>query len=151
MDNKSRVGCEKNLKWLKKIGKFQFYNADIRNQNTVNTIIKKFKPSIIFHLAGQVAMTTSIVNPKKDFEINALGSLNLLEAVRKFCPKTIIIFSSTNKVYGELKNLTYIEKKKTRYTLKKFPLSIDENIGLDFQSPYGCFQRCCRSIHVGLC
>ena len=137
LDNKSRVGCEKNLKWLRKIGKFKFYNSDIRNQNSIDTIIKKFKPSIIFHLAGQVAMTSSIIDPKRDFEINALGSLNILEAVRKFSPKSIIIFSSTNKVYGELKNLNYVEKK-TRYTLKKYPHSIDENTGLDFQSPYGC-------------
>jgi len=137
LDNLSRVGSKDNLKWLNKKGKFKFYNTDIRNYNEICKIIKKLKPKIIFHLAGQVAMTTSIIDPKKDFEINTLGSVNILEAVRKFSPKTIIIFSSTNKVYGELKHLNYVEKK-TRYNLQKSPLDINENIKLDFQSPYGC-------------
>jgi len=137
LDNLYRYGSQKNLEWLESIGKFTFIHSDIRNYNDIEETIMKIKPNIIFHLAGQVAMTTSLSNPRLDFEVNALGTNNLLEAVRKYSPDSVILYSSTNKVYGELEYLTYIEKEK-RYVCKEYPEGFDENLKLDFRSPYGC-------------
>ena len=81
-DNLSRLGSGENLKWLKTLGCFQFVNGDIRNQNDITRVIKQFKPDVVFHLAGQVAMTTSVDNPRLDFETNVIGSINVLEAVQ---------------------------------------------------------------------
>ncbi len=136
-DNLSRVGSEKNLAWLLGLGKFKFVNGDIRNQNDVERIIKAEKPEVIFHLAGQVAMTTSIENPRKDFEINAGGTFNLLDAVRQFSPESVVIYSSTNKVYGDLEWLEYLEQEK-RYEIKSYPQGLSESVPLNFSSPYGC-------------
>lgn len=136
-DNLSRSGSEENLKWLKSKGKFKHYNSDIRSYNDVETSIIDCKPDVIFHLAGQVAMTTSLSNPRLDFEINVLGGNNLLESVRKHQKYAIITYSSTNKVYGDLEWLNYTEKDK-RYLINEFPSGLDEKIPLDFQSPYGC-------------
>lgn len=136
-DNLSRIGSEKNLEWLKGQGEFQFVHGDIRNRNDIKRIIKTKKPDVIFHLAGQVAMTTSIFNPKLDFEANALGTFNLLEAVREYSPESIVIYSSTNKVYGDLEQYTYRETD-TRYECIERPDGFDESTPLNFHSPYGC-------------
>jgi len=136
-DNLFRFGSGQNLEWLKKQGEFKYYPFDIRNNNDVETVIKEVKPDVIFHLAGQVAMTTSISNPRLDFETNTLGTHNLLEAVRKYSPSSMILYSSTNKVYGDLEYLTY-EETPTRYICKEYPNGYDESIRLDFHSPYGC-------------
>lgn len=137
LDNLYRDGSLKNLKWLKENGKFSFIKEDIRFSNQIQKVIKKIKPDVIFHLAGQVAMTTSIENPRLDFETNALGTFNMLEGVRKYCPESIFIYSSTNKVYGSLDNLEYKELK-NRYVAEKFTEGFDENMPIDFHSPYGC-------------
>jgi len=137
LDNLFRTGSEKNLEWLKTLGNFKFYNRDIRNYNDVENVVKKHKPDIIFHLAGQVAMTTSIEDPRLDFEVNALGTHNLLEAVRKYSNESIILYSSTNKVYGDFENLIFKEEK-TRYISEQYPNGFDEKMPLDFHSPYGC-------------
>lgn len=136
-DNLIRFGSGKNLEWLRKQGEFKYYPFDIRNNNDIETVIKEVKPDVIFHLAGQVAMTTSIQNPRLDFETNTLGTYNLLEAVRKYSPKSMILYSSTNKVYGDLEYLTY-EETATRYICKEYPNGFDESLHLDFHSPYGC-------------
>ena len=136
-DNLFRVGSEKNLEWLKAQGKFTYIYGDIRNYNDVENAVKTVMPDVIFHLAGQVAMTTSIQNPRLDFEINALGTNNLLEAIRKYSPSSIIAYSSTNKVYGDFENLEY-EETNSRYIVKDYPDGFDEKVGLDFHSPYGC-------------
>src|SRR3989339_885996 len=106
-DNLFRSGSEINLKWLKSVGNFKYVHGDIRNSNDVDCLIKEERPDVIFHLAGQVAMTTSIQNPRLDFEINALGSFNLLNAVKMFSPESAILYSSTNKVYGDLEWVKY--------------------------------------------
>jgi CDP-paratose 2-epimerase len=137
LDNLFRTGSEKNLEWLKTLGNFEFYNRDIRNYNDVENVVKKHKPDIIFHLAGQVAMTTSIEDPRLDFEVNALGTHNLLEAVRKYSNESIILYSSTNKVYGDFETLIFKEEK-TRYISEQYPNGFDEKMPLDFHSPYGC-------------
>ena len=136
-DNLSRLGATENLVWLKKFGNFQFVHGDVRNENDVNQLVRKEKPNAIFHVAGQVAMTTSISNPRKDFEINAIGTFNVLEAVRKYSPETSILYSSTNKVYGDLEQYTYMETNK-RYICNEYPRGFDESVQLTFHSPYGC-------------
>ena len=136
-DNLARSGSSQNLEWLKTLGQFTFFHGDIRINNDIERVIQDTKPDVVFHLAGQVAMTTSLQNPRCDFEINALGSLNLLEALRKHAPDAIVIYSSTNKVYGDLENYEYIEKA-TRYEAIGMDLGFDENVALDFRSPYGC-------------
>lgn len=136
-DDLSRTGSEENLKWLQGIGEFKFIKGDIRKQNEIEKIISEFKPEAIFHLAGQVAMTTSISNPRKDFEINAQGTLNVLESVRNYCPGAFIVYSSTNKVYGDLEWVRY-EEQDSRYIAPDFPDGFAENISLNFSSPYGC-------------
>lgn len=136
-DNLSRLGASKNLDWLNSLGKMHFVTGDTRNKNDVETLIKNGKFDTIFHLAGQVAMTTSIDNPYKDFETNVCGAINVLDSVRKYSPNSHILFSSTNKVYGDLEYYTYEETDK-RYICKEFPNGFDESISLDFRSPYGC-------------
>jgi len=124
-DNLQRLGSQENLKWLQDLGEFKFVHGDIRNQNDVSRVISEFEPDVIFHLAGQVAMTTSIANPRNDFEVNALGSLNVLEAVRFNVPECIVVYSSTNKVYGSLEQYTY-EEAETRYKCVEKPIGFDE-------------------------
>ena len=136
-DNLYRNGSRENLVWLQAQGKFIFEHGDIRNQNDITRIIQSFKPDAIFHLAGQVAMTTSIANPRMDFEVNAMGTLNLLEAVRQHALDAVVVYSSTNKVYGDLEQYTYSETD-TRYQCNEYPNGINEHTQLDFHSPYGC-------------
>ena len=136
-DNLHRSGSRENLTWLQKKGKFKFDHGDIRNSNDIARVIRDFKPDAIFHLAGQVAMTTSIANPRMDFEVNVLGIINLLESVRQYCPNSAVIYSSTNKVYGDLEQYSYLETD-TRYQCVEKPDGFDENTQLEFHSPYGC-------------
>jgi len=136
-DNLSRLGSIENLAWLRQQGELRFVHGDIRIQNDIARVIKEAKPDAIFHLAGQVAMTTSISDPRKDFEINVIGTFNLLEAVRGYSPKTAVLYSSTNKVYGDLEQFTYTETE-TRYICDQYPNGFNESISLNFHSPYGC-------------
>ena len=136
-DNLSRLGSAANYEWLKKSGEFTSIHGDTRNKNDVETIIKENEFDAVFHLAGQVTMTKSIANPYKDFEVNTMGALNVLDSIRKYSPQTAIFFSSTNKVYGDLEYFIY-EETPTRYVCKEFPNGFDESLSLDFRSPYGC-------------
>ncbi|MDO9055516.1 MAG: NAD-dependent epimerase/dehydratase family protein [Sulfuricurvum sp.] len=135
-DSLYRFGSYQNLEWLRTQGKFEFVHGDIRNTNDVERTIKTYKPDVIYHLAGQVAMTTSILDPRMDFEVNVGGSFNLLNAVRLYSPESTIIYSSTNKVYGDLEQFTY-EETETRYRCIEKPNGFDESVNLDFHSPYG--------------
>ncbi len=137
LDNLSKITANKNLSILKK-EKISFIKIDIgKSKQKIEKLIKQHKPRVIFHLAGQVAMSTSLKKPDFDFQGNVLSTINLLESIRKFSKKTILIFSSTNKVYGDLKNFNYIEKK-TRFTIKNNFKGFSENNYLDFKSPYAC-------------
>jgi CDP-paratose 2-epimerase len=136
-DNLSRSGSLLNLQWLQQQGAFQFVSGDIRNANDVQRIVAATVPDAIFHLAGQVAMTTSIANPRLDFEVNVLGSHNLLESVRLYAPEATVIYSSTNKVYGDLEQYSYAEET-SRYVCSERPDGFDEATPLEFHSPYGC-------------
>ena len=136
-DNLSRSGAERNLAWLKSLAPVEFIHDDVKNQNAVEQTVKTIGPDVIFHLAGQVAMTTSLANPRLDFETNVLGSINILEAARLHAPKATIIYSSSNKVYGDLEGLR-VREERLRYSLPDFPKGLDESAPLSFETPYGC-------------
>ena len=137
LDNLSKPTANKNLLVLKK-NKISFNKIDIaKSKNRVQNLIKKYKPKVIFHLSGQVAMSTSLKNPDLDFQGNVVSTINLLEGIRKFSKKTLLIFASTNKVYGDLDNLKYFENK-TRFTIKNNFSGFTEKNNLDFKSPYAC-------------
>lgn len=136
-DSLYREGSRDNLAWLRGQGRFEFVHGDIRNGNDVERLVQRFAPDTVFHLAGQVAMTTSIDNPRMDFEVNAMGTLNLLEAVRRHAPEAAVLYSSTNKVYGDLEQFRF-EEQATRYHCLDRPQGFDEGTQLDFHSPYGC-------------
>ncbi len=137
LDSFSRPGGRENVGWLKSLGgKLQIVEADIcKNQRILSREVSK--TDSILHLAAQVAVTTSVENPRKDFEINALGTFNILEAIRKSKNNPSLIYSSTNKVYGGMKDVG-VKELKTKYTYCDFPHGISENFPLDFHSPYGC-------------
>lgn len=136
LDNFERKGSVKNVKWLKEnYPHIEVVKEDIKNSKALEKEIKG--KDIIFHLAGQVAVTTSVENPRQDFESNALGTFNVLEAARKSGHKPLIVYASTNKVYGGMENIRIIENK-NRYEYKDFPYGISEKTNLDFHSPYGC-------------
>jgi len=136
-DSLYRLGSNANLDWLRGQGAFRFVHGDIRNREDTERVISEERPDAIFHVAGQVAMTTSLQNPRLDFEVNALGTFNLLEAVRKWSSESVVVYSSTNKVYGNLEWVKY-EETATRYVAPDFPEGFPETIPLDFHSPYGC-------------
>jgi CDP-paratose 2-epimerase len=140
-DNLSRKGTEKNLEWLRSTHKkkLTFIKGDIRNFNSLLNVTKDV--DIIFHTAAQVAVTTSLKNPREDFEINALGTFNVLESSRQNNTDPIIIFCSTNKVYGNNVNVIPIVEKETRYEFSnsKFIDGIPEDFPADANehTPYG--------------
>jgi CDP-paratose 2-epimerase len=137
-DSLARHGASENLAWLRSLGMDNFIHGDIRNAFDIEQTVKNVQPEVIFHLAGQVAMTTSMQSPRRDFEINVLGSINLLEAVRQYTPKTAIIYASSNKVYGNLDHLDLVEAA-TRYQPRD-PANkgVDEATAIEFHTPYGC-------------
>lgn len=141
IDSLCRPGSQKNLDYLmQNFPQIKFIKADITtDKDTLNKEISN--ANRIYHLAAQVAVTTSVENPKDDFYVNALGTLNVLEAMRLFAHKnTSLIYASTNKVYGNLHEHQIIEKEK-RYDFKKIS-GITESQNLDFHSPYGCSKGC---------
>jgi CDP-paratose 2-epimerase len=139
-DNLSRAGVENNLVWLKEKhgAKVQVMIADIRDKLAVKEAVER--AGEIFHFAAQVAVTSSLTDPFHDFEINARGTLNLLEAIRNSSHQPPLMFASTNKVYGDLDDVGIVMNG-TRYypddaNFRKN--GIGENRSLDFHSPYGC-------------
>lgn len=136
-DNLSRSGSKLNLAWLKSVERnsFKLIEEDIRNFEALEKAVKNI--DVIVHLAGQVAVTTSVINPREDFEINALGTFNVLEAARKLEKKPIVLYSSTNKVYGGMESVI-VQENETNYSYVDFPNGISEEFPLDFHSPYGC-------------
>ena len=138
LDNLSRRGTEINLEWLKEQGDFEFIKGDIRDYETIFKIFSAGKNfEVVLHLAAQVAVTTSVKNPRRDFEDNALGTFNLLEAIRETKQNPVFIFSSTNKVYGNLESVALVEGEK-KYEFGNNFNAVSENQSLDFHSPYGC-------------
>ncbi|PID85164.1 MAG: CDP-paratose 2-epimerase [Chloroflexi bacterium] len=136
-DNLSRMGTPTNLAWLQANHgeRLHFVEGDIRSYEQLTQTIGG--ADVVLHLAGQVAVTTSVVNPREDFEINAVGTFNVLEAVRHAAPQAALIYASTNKVYGGMEEIGVVERN-GRYTYTDYPYGIDESFNLDFHSPYGC-------------
>jgi CDP-paratose 2-epimerase len=136
-DNLSRPGSEHNLEWLRASGgaALQVIRGDIRDAEAITAAVRDV--DVVVHLAGQVAVTTSVENPREDFEINALGTFNVLEAARNAPTPPIVIYASTNKVYGGMEDLAIVEEP-TRYRYGDLPNGIPETRPLDFHSPYGC-------------
>lgn len=141
LDNLSRKGSGENLKALERDypGKFELVQADIvTERDTLDKCVGE--ADVVLHLAAQVAVTTSVENPRNDFEINAVGSFNVAEAVRRSSGRPILIYSSTNKVYGSLPHRS-VSEQGNRYKFKDAVLGkygVSEKEQLDFHSPYGC-------------
>jgi CDP-paratose 2-epimerase len=139
IDNLSRAGSELNLRWLREQSPdMEFFNADIRSCQQMDEIFSRLPDTdVVIHAAAQVAVTTSVVDPRHDFETNALGTLNVLEAVRRYTPGAALVYASTNKVYGELGHVGVVEMPAT-YAYADCSNGIAESEPLDFHSPYGC-------------
>jgi CDP-paratose 2-epimerase len=136
-DNLSRVGSERNAAWLRETHGVANERIDIRVADAVEALVRRFAPEAVIHCAGQVAVTTSVADPRRDFEENALGSFNVLEAVRLRAPRAAFLFASTNKVYGGMEDVS-IERRAERWCYADLPLGCSEERQLDFHSPYGC-------------
>ncbi|MCG3114063.1 MAG: GDP-mannose 4,6-dehydratase [Candidatus Manganitrophus sp. SA1] len=139
-DNLSRAGVEQNLRWLRERhgSRLQVTVADVRNAFALQRAVRQ--AASVFHFAAQVAVTTSLAEPIDDFEVNARGTLNLLEAIRVLETPPPLLFTSTNKVYGELENLPLRQGIK-RYEPEAPEIrtyGIGESRPLEFHSPYGC-------------
>lgn len=137
IDNLSRRGTEDNLRWLQSQHTVDFHKADIRDADTMACLVRDLRPDLVLHLAAQVAVTTSVANPREDFEINALGTFNMLEAVRQHAPDAFFINASTNKVYGKMHDVPVVERN-GRYEYDTLRDGVSETQPLDFHSPYGC-------------
>ncbi len=141
VDTLFRKGSTLNLIWLQakaKRDQFTFIQLDIADKEGIDAIFRRYGPfDYICHVAGQVAMTASLSDPRRDIQTNVIGTFNVLEAMREYSPNSLLAYSSTNKVYGDLEHLHYGETE-TRYTLPDFPNGLDESLPLDFSTPYGC-------------
>lgn len=138
LDNFSRYGALINLRWLEETysSGLTVVPADIRTDSDIMLGLMD-KVDAVYHLAAQVAVTTSVSDPRLDFEINALGSFNVLEALRRSDRRPILIFASTNKVYGEMQDIEVVDHD-GRYEYYDLPFGVSEERPLDFHSPYGC-------------
>lgn len=133
-DNLSRKGTASNLEWLRSQGEVNFVYGDVRDAAAIAEVAKGH--NAIYHLAAQVAVTTSVANPREDFEINALGTFNVLEAARLSGTNPLVVYASTNKVYGGMEDVRVTEDS-TRYRYTDLPMGLPETQPLDFHSPYG--------------
>jgi CDP-paratose 2-epimerase len=137
-DNLSRAGAPRNLAWLKETfgeSAFKLVVGDVRDAGLL--AVSAREANVIVHLAAQVAVTTSVVKPREDFEINAGGTFNVLEAARLNERKPVVLYTSTNKVYGGMEDVRLVEKD-TRWEYESLPFGAPETQPLDFHSPYGC-------------
>jgi CDP-paratose 2-epimerase len=138
-DNLARRGVEHNLAWLRSLAsgrRLEIVEGDVRKTRAVRHAAHDVTD--IFHLAAQVAVTTSVEDPATDFEVNALGTFNVLEAARTNGKRPFVLFTSTNKVYGSLERLR-VEVDGTHYRAAQRGFrGVTESEPLDFHSPYGC-------------
>jgi CDP-paratose 2-epimerase len=136
-DDLSRKGTERNLEWLRaeRGERLRFVRGDVRDYAALAPVIAP--ADVVYHLAAQVAVTTSVSDPRPDFEVNALGAFNALEAARAGGRQPVFIFTSTNKVYGGMDDVVIVEEQ-GRYRYRDYPRGVDESRTLDFHSPYGC-------------
>jgi len=139
LDNLSRHrALIANIRWLEEMrGWFHFVEGDIRDYGLLRDLFHEHGFDAVIHLAAQTAVTTSVVDPRLDFETNALGTFNLLEAVRETKRDPAIVYASTNKVYGGMDDVSIVEQN-GRYEYANLPGGVPESRPLDFHSPYGC-------------
>jgi CDP-paratose 2-epimerase len=151
VDNLPRAESRAYIDWPKIQGSFAFELIDIRDKDEADRLVDFYTPNAIFNLAAKVAMTTSISNPRLDFKGNAIGTFNILEAVRTRAPEVIVIYSSKNKVYGDLEKYTY-DINRRRYTCLEYTMGFDESLPITFYSPYGSRRalqiNICRTMHI---
>ncbi|MCG3199958.1 MAG: CDP-paratose 2-epimerase [bacterium] len=137
-DNLSRRGSRANADWLAGNFSVTLFEGDVRRFGDLRDCVAKRGPfEAILHLAAQVAVTTSVSHPREDFEINALGTFNVLEVARSQTRPPTLLYASTNKVYGGMEDVAVVEGE-TRYRYRDLPGGIPANHPLDFHSPYGC-------------
>ncbi len=139
-DNLSRKGGRANLAWLRERhgdANLTVIEADVRDYDRLASAIADSRPGVVLHLASQVAVTQSVIDPREDFEINAVGTFNVVEAVRLRAPEAALLYASTNKVYGGMEDVGIVRQGE-RYTYADHPFGIPESFPLDFHSPYGC-------------
>ena len=137
-DNLTRRGVHHNLNWLRSLSsnKLEIIEGDVRNAAEVRGAMRDVTE--IYHLAAQVAVTTSVEDPATDFEVNAVGTFNVLEAARLSVNKPFLLYTSTNKVYGSLESVP-VEIDGSHYRAQQRTFQgVDEREPLDFHSPYGC-------------
>src|SRR3954453_14780250 len=139
-DSLARPGVEQNLRWLHDTHgqQVEIEIADTRNAEAVRRAVDR--AAQVFHSAGPAAVTSSLTDPLEDFEVNARGTLTLLEAIRAQPTPPPLVFASTNKVYGNLPGLELVEEEK-RYLpadAAVLQFGISETQPLSFHSPYGC-------------
>ncbi len=137
-DNLSRAGSRLNLEWLRVTygdRAFKLVVGDVRDAKAILDASRD--ADVIVHLAAQVAVTPSVIKPREDFEINAYGTFNVMEAARASKKKPVVLYASTNKVYGGMDEVAIVEQPK-RYAYADLPLGAPESQPLDFHSPYGC-------------
>lgn len=138
IDDLSRDGVAANAQMLESEFGLEISRLDISDADAVLRTFRQIDDvGVVVHLAGQVSMLTSVKEPRRDFEVNALGSLNILEAMRQYCPDAAFIGTSSNKVYGDLE-WTDIHEYSSRYVAAGYESGFDETTPLDFSGPYGC-------------
>lgn len=138
VDDLSRGGSEQNAEYLRAQHGIGVHQVDISDPTALESLLRGEDPfDAIAHLAGQVSFLASLADPRRDFEINALGTLNLLEHVRQNSPDTVLIGMSSNKVYGDLDQIR-IDEQETRYVAPDYPTGFGEDLPLAFHGPYGC-------------
>jgi CDP-paratose 2-epimerase len=138
LDNLSRRGTDRNLSWIQeRCPAVRVHHVDIRDDKALAAVVRQERPSMLLHLAAQVAVTTSYTDPRDDFSINALGSFNVMEAVRLEAPEAFVLYASTNKVYGGMEEVP-VERGEHGYRFSALPFGVPETQPLDFHSPYGC-------------
>ena len=140
LDNLSRAGVERNLQWLRDThgSRVQIEVADVRDRAAVMRAVRRARQ--VFHFAAQVAVTTSLLDPVEDFEVNARGTLNVLEAIRAQPEPPPLVFTSTNKVYGNCEDLALVQRGRRYEPVDESVRArgIGEGRPLAFYSPYGC-------------
>lgn len=141
-DNFSRLGSRHNASWLRSFGhrRLEILPADVRDLPTLAEAVSG--ADVVLHLAAQTAVTASIADPMEDFSVNAQGGLNVLEAVRQRAGDAVVLYASTNKVYGPLPDLR-LETQGLRHRLADRPYGIGEDAPIDLHSPYGCSKGVC--------
>lgn len=137
-DNLSRRGAAANIAWLRTQGLRDFVEGDVRDVQQLTAAFRQHPDiAVVLHLAAQVAVTHSIQDPREDFEVNVLGTFNVCEVIRRYCPQVILLNVSTNKVYGNLEHVRLVEHS-GRYAYVDLPKGVPETQPLDFHTPYGC-------------